>query len=223
MYAALFLYEYGKEGTTAVLSIMISEEGLHMYRKKQYQALLAESELLSGEIHKLSAGQLDLKIPDTETLQLSEIAGAVNDISAVLAQYICEISRVLSHLSVGDLTVRVSKEVSFTGNFYPIKNALNKMGISLNEIFSHLNEMFEMIQKLCDSSTQQAHETAEHAAKQAEEINHITNLVNRISDETSENMKSVERMSAAITNADRSDYLDGKITGEEMLEKIKME
>ena len=172
-----------------------------MNKMKQYNALLIESELLSNEIHKLSEGQLDSRIENAENLQLSKLAQDINDIFLVLNQYICEISRVLSHLSIGDLTVSVSKEVPFYGNFYPIKTALNRMTLSLNTIFSQLDNVLNMIQEMCDHSAKQSHEIAQNAASQAQEINRITGLINDISTETKENLDSVEKMTNYITNA----------------------
>ena len=75
-------------------------------KKNDYNALINESNLFSDAIHRISEGELNLKIENTEDMKLCKLADDINEITDILNQYICEISRMLSHLSVGDSQAR---------------------------------------------------------------------------------------------------------------------
>ena len=191
-----------------------------MKSKHNYQMLVRESEEFSTVIHKIAEGQLDIKILEPETKKLNTLANDINDITDILNQYICEISRILSHLSIGDLSVSVSKQVPFYGNFYPIKTALNKMAVSLNTIFNQLDNTMNMIQTMCDTSIKQSNEIALNANQQANEIIHITDLINDITTSTKENSTCVDKVVSFIEDAQQETNL-GCDNMNKMLEAVK--
>lgn len=188
-------------------------------KKNNYNALINESNLFSNAIHRISEGELNLKIENTEDMKLCKLADDINEITDILNQYICEISRILSHLSVGDLTVSVSKTIPFYGNFYPIRTALNKMALSLNTIFEQLDNAMKTIQLSCDNSITQSRLIADNVKQQVYEIDNITNLINKITAGTKANTECVDRAVTFIERAEKESTI-GCINMDKMMLSI---
>ena len=104
----------------------------------------------------------------------------INNMSAIIN----DLSRVLTAISQGDLTVRTS--VSYPGDFVQIENAINSILNTLNEIMSGVdvsssevlmgsNQMAEGSQSLADGTTRQASAIEEISATIAEVSTQIAN------------------------------------------------
>lgn len=172
-----------------------------MRKINQIRALLHESEQFSMAIHELAEGNLDIRITNADSMILKELATDINEIASTLNSYIYEISRILSHLSVGDLTISSSSDISFTGSFLPLKNALDKITQSLNSVFSNLNSFVDNIDQLCEQTSKQSSLVAESATEEAHEILEINNLLHEISDKTIENSARAQKVAQCIENA----------------------
>jgi len=169
-----------------------------MKRKKNEKFEQLERAQINEAIHNMSAGNLDIFISEVETEALKATAKDINNISITLNNYISEISKVLSHLSVGDLTISVAKDVKFKGNFNTIKTALKKMSISLNTVFDRLDTIINKIEYAFGECTEQTHAVSENASTQAQEIQEINQLINEINHIVDENILTVTSFSASI-------------------------
>lgn len=172
-----------------------------MRKVAKIKKLVQESEQFSMAIHELSEGNLDIRITNADSMILQDLASDINDIATTLNSYIYEISKILSHLSAGDLTVTTSKKISFSGSFLPIKNALDKITQSMNSIFSNLNSFVNSIDQLCEQTSKQTALVAESATKEAHEILEITNLLHNLSDKTIDNSSRAQKVAQCIDNA----------------------
>lgn len=172
-----------------------------MRKVAKIKKLVQESEQFSMAIHELSEGNLDIRITNADSMILQDLASDINDIATTLNSYIYEISKILSHLSAGDLTVTTSKKISFSGSFLPIKNALDKITQSMNSVFSNLNSFVNSIDQLCEQTSKQTALVAESATKEAHEILEITNLLHNLSDKTIDNSSRAQKVAQCIDNA----------------------
>lgn len=100
-----------------------------------------------------------------------------------------------------DLSVSVSKEISFEGNFYPMKTALKKMTNSLNHIFHKLDTILEVLTPMFDDCISQSNNVSENATNQAQELLHMNHLIKEINALTSENVTSASSVSSSIEKA----------------------
>lgn len=172
-----------------------------MRKVTKIKMLVQESEQFSMAIHELSEGNLDIHITNADSMLLKNLATDINDISSTLNSYIYEISKILSHLSVGDLTISSSSDITFNGSFLPLKNALDKITQSLNDVFSNLNSFVDNIDQLCEQTAKQSSLVAESATEEAHEISDINDLLHKLSDKTVENSARAQKVAQCIENA----------------------
>jgi len=165
-------------------------------REKEFENL--ERARINDAIHNMSSGNLDIYIGEIKTEAFKMIAKDMNNISITLNNYISEISRVLSHLSVGDLTISVAKDVRFRGNFNTIKTALKKMTISLNTVFDRVDRIINKVEVAFGECTKQTNAVAINASTQAQEIQEINQLMDEINNIVDDNIQVVTSFATSI-------------------------
>lgn len=169
-----------------------------MSKLKKITGLYTESKKIANGLHEMSEGILDTQIPITEDLLLSDLAKDFNDINSLLNSYIREITHVISHFSAGDMTIKMDPEVSFKGDFIPIKNALTKMGTSLNQTFTAIAELSASIDDMCIQLDESTNTIARNAA---EEANLIADLSTTMTDITYKTMLNTSNAKLVSENA----------------------
>ncbi|MFA9376077.1 MAG: methyl-accepting chemotaxis protein [Lachnotalea sp.] len=185
-------------------------------RKKNTKAIQElENNYIYEAIHNMSKGNLDIHIDAVETEAFLPVIEDMNNISITLNSYISEISKVLSHLSVGDLTISDSKDIEFTGNFYPIKTALKKMTLSLNQVFDKLDYIINEIEGAFEVSKAQSFSVSQNASTQAQEIQEINKLMNETNEIVDANILALDSFSSAIEHA-KSESIRGRDTMNEL-------
>lgn len=157
-------------------------------RKQQILNKYAEEAFgLRGQTSQMLNGNLEVKIDTEQFIFLGDLAEDINQINSTFNAYINEISNVLSHLSAGNMTVALSKELVYKGDFLPIKNALHKIKQSLNRSFEEIHklsmEIDDMSSKVESSSSFLAANTTEQAAL----ISDLTSTIYDITDKTVHN------------------------------------
>ena len=162
-------------------------------KKKQFQA---DSTEVRQQTKRFADGYLDeqINIENLETQELIEIGQEVNRLTAQIYGYIGEISRVLSHLSVGDLTVNSKGSMEYTGDFNLIRNALIKTTDSLRDTFqniSHLSNSVDEISRKCRESSEVLVQNTE---EQTGQLNELNNSILRMRDAVNQNMHAVEEI-----------------------------
>ncbi len=172
-----------------------------MNKKKKLIAIIKESELFSELLGNITDGNLDVNLELTDDLIMHNLAANINQIASHLNSYIFEISRVLSHLSVGDLTVHTEESIPFYGSFQPIKTALDKITQSLNTVFNTLQSLINNIQAMCEVTSVQSNEVAQNALTQEQEITRIHQLLHDMATITKENKARTDSVSVFIEKA----------------------
>ena len=170
-------------------------------------------------IHQMADGNLDIHINTTDMENLTPVINDINRLSEILNTYISEISKVLSHLSIGDLTVSVSKDIPFTGNFYPIKMGLKKMADSLNSIFEKLDTTIQEIESMFIECTKESESVSQNAVKQAEEISIISELMKDLHTLLDQNMSIVSSFSASMHHA-KAESMAGRKKVDELVDSM---
>lgn len=158
-----------------------------MRKDKIINSLYQESHLIEDSLHQMTKGMLDSQINATDDMLLLNLVKDTNTISNQLNSYINEITHVISHLSAGDMTVKLNSSVSFKGDFIPIKNALTKIGHSLNDTFSSISELSKSIDDLCSQLDDSSSTIAQNASEQANHIKDLSDTMKEITDETAKN------------------------------------
>lgn len=172
-----------------------------MSKLKKITGLYNESKKIAEGLHEMSEGILDAQIPITEDLLLSDLAKDFNNINSLLNSYIREITHVISHFSAGDMTIKMDQEVFFKGDFIPIKNALAKMGTSLNQTFTAIADLSQSIDDMCIQMDESTNTIARNAA---EEANLITDLSTTMTDITYKTILNTSNAKQVSENANET-------------------
>lgn len=189
---------------------------LPMRKLKTNQILLEESNKIADSLHQMSKGMLDAQIETTDGMLLQNLADDFNKISILLNSYIKEITHTISHLSAGDMTVKMDSDVKFKGDFIPIKNALTKIGNSLNTTFSSISELSLSIDDMCSQLNDSSNIIAQNASEQAKLISDLSDTMQEITVETAKNTSNAKSLSETAMEA-KNEAAAGKQYMNEML------
>lgn len=158
-----------------------------MRRHKELSIIMEEASDLANNTRQLAGGNLDVAVDVGNYMFLGNLAEDLNAIGSTFQGYIDEISHILSHLSAGNMAVSFTKNMSYQGDFMPIKNALHKIRHSLNSSFDEIRTLTIEVDKLCTQVEIGASQTAKNASEQAELINNLSDTILQITEHTTNN------------------------------------
>ena len=191
-----------------------------MIRRNNTEVVLKESGLIALSLRDMREGILDATIEETKGMILCELAEDINQISLILNSYIREISQVISHYSAGDMTEKISSEITFKGDFLPIKNALKKLDSSLNQTFTDIHGLSVSIDTMCNDIDLSSETVANNAVVQAGIVEKLVQNMEEMDRKTVENtehsMKAFEYSKEALMEA-----RDGNNLMNEIISKLQ--
>lgn len=170
-------------------------------RKKEDTDFYRDCEMIGKRMHQIAGGDLERDRIQVNTKDLTALAEDVNLIADTLNIYVGEIARVLSHLSVGDLLVRVSGETEFYGDFAPIKSALEKMIFSLSDTFAEIGTIMEDINLIGEESNRVSASVADNEKRLEEHMQMVSAKASEVSKKAEENSENVSRVSQSVEHA----------------------
>ena len=131
---------------------------------------------------------------------------------------ITDISRVLTAVSHGDLTVRTG--VAYHGDFAEIENAINLILDSLNSIISDVNRSSGEVTHSATQLAEGSSGLSNGAIAQAAAVDEMTSTVQSMAQKTAENEEKVQHALAITRNTDELAH-DGTQNMSEMLDAIR--
>ncbi|HEY8350640.1 MAG TPA: methyl-accepting chemotaxis protein [Clostridia bacterium] len=190
-----------------------------MRNKKKLEKISDEALSIRNHTRQILSGNLDIKVDAEHFTFLKELAEDIDQINSTFNAYINEITHILSHLSAGNMTVAFSEDVSYKGDFLPIRNALHKIKHSLSnsfgEIYKLSTEIDAMSSKVEDGSSFLAANTTEQAAL----ISDLTSTVYDITDKTMNNAANAKEAAKAI-EAIAKETETGRLYMDQMLSSV---
>ncbi len=190
-----------------------------MRSRKKLEKIMEEALSIRCNTEQMRSGDLDIKIDTGNFNFLKDLAEDINQINITFNAYINEVTHVLSHLSAGNMTVAFSEDVSYKGDFLPIRNALHKIKHSLSnsfgEIYKLSTEIDAMSSKVEDGSSFLAANTTEQAAL----ISDLTSTVYDITDKTMNNAANAKEAAKAI-EAIAKETETGRLYMDQMLSSV---
>ena len=192
---------------------IISGGKSHMKRRKELEQ---ESMVFEQQTQKLAKGYMDQTIAGEFSPYLDRAAKNINQLTTTMFDYMCEISRVLSHLSVGDLSVKVKDDLENSkGDFGLIENALYKITKSLQNVFEQLTKLSGQVEQVSEQSSYNSMTLAENTQEQTNQISELTEELHRMREKVKENANNMESASKeAIHTKEKTRY------GLEQMEKL---
>lgn len=155
-----------------------------------------ECSLVKEQTNRFYEGYLDERIDCTfiKTTELMEIAEDINGLTSSMYRYIGEISRVLSHLSVGDLTVDVEQKNAFTGDFKLVRNALVKISTSLKSAFTGIAKLTDSVDKICQQCSDSATVLAENTEEQTMQLSDMNDQIRYMREAVGQNVDTMQEI-----------------------------
>jgi len=175
---------------------------IQMRKRKELEKILEEAATIRFHTEQLRSGNLDTKIDTAHLIFLKDLAEDINQIMSTFNAYINEITRILSHLSAGNITVAIAEDVPYQGDFLPIKNALHKIRYSLHCSFDEIHKLSVEIDAMSHQVKSDSSSLAANTAEQAALISDLTSTIYDITDKTvhnAANAKAVAKTVEAIT------------------------
>ena len=173
-----------------------------MRRHKELMKISEEAFSIRCQTKQMLSGNLDINIETDHFMFLEDLAEDINQINSSFNAYINEISHILSHLSVGNMTVAFLEDVLYQGDFLPIKNALHKIRHSLNCSFEEIHKLSMEIDAMSNQVERDSSLLAKNTTEQAALISDLTSTIYDITDKTvhnAVNAKAAAKTVEAIT------------------------
>jgi len=169
-----------------------------MRSRKKLEKIMEEALSIRCNTEQMRSGDLDIKIDTGNFNFLKDLAEDINQINITFNAYINEVTHVLSHLSAGNMTVAFSEDLSYKGDFLPIKNALHKIKHSLNNSFEEISKLSAEIDAMSRQVENGSSFLASNTTEQAAFISDLTSTVYDITDKTMNNAANAKEAAKAI-------------------------
>lgn len=153
-------------------------------------------EKVKAGTRKLANGELDVHIQVNSRNEFGEMADDLNAAIAKLREYIEVIEYGLEEVGNGNFAVR--PKVEFHGDFVKMKDAIEKITISLSQTMSQINEGADQVAMGAEQLAQSAQMLAEGATSQAASVQELTAT---IEDVTNASKESAQVAADAYDNA----------------------
>ena len=121
---------------------------------------------------KLAEGNLDVHIQVNSRNEFGEMADDINSAIAKIREYIEVLEYGLEEVGNGNFAVRPT--VEFHGDFVKMKEAIEKITISLSQTMSQINEGADQVAMGAEQLAQSAQQLAEGATTQAASVQELT-------------------------------------------------
>lgn len=178
-------------------------------RKRITEPITKVTELASGitngnlGINSEEGLHLDIKTKD----EIGDLANALESSTEMLKSYMGDMDRVLSGMASGDLTVK--PEIEYQGDFVGIKNSLEYVSQSLNQLISEVNISAEQVASSSEQIASGSQMLSQGATEQASEIEELSSLVKDITSKISTNAEHTTAVSQ-LTNDSHKLSMDSK-------------
>lgn len=171
--------------------------------------------VIEKNARRLQYGELNYSIEVDTDNEVGELAASLTDSIGELSKYVNEIGRVLNAYAAGDFTVGC--EVEFRGEFVRLKEFLNHMQESLNEVFRKIDRNTEVVLSASTQVSGGAQELAEGVEAQANIISELSEkmgaLLTSVNEDAKSSMRATEIVSSIRSkmaeNTEQTRVLDG--------------
>lgn len=215
-------YKEMSQAYTSLRSILISIfvlsffliMGIVVYLVNKVLKPLKELNVVTDEI---AAGNLGVRMDIQSDTEIGDIADSIGKTVVRLNGYIGyieEITQVLEKLANGDIRVRLTKE--YSGEFAPIKAALEQIGVSFNHTLSMINQSSEQVNQGANHVSSGAQALASGSTEQASSLQELTAQVELLLAQSLNNAKSAENASR-LANESGMEVANGNAHMEQML------
>ncbi len=213
-------------GTLEVLTDLTTIKQGERLSKKRIDVQEKEVMGLIENINLLAQGNLNLNLTlsdfDEDT---KDVISRFNNIKVSLAAsldsiktYVTEISDVLTKMADSDINVGIKND--YLGDFVPIKEALNLIIISFNEILSEINHSADQVASGSNQLSSSSQDLSHGAAEQSNAIEELTTSIKQVAIQTKQNSEYADAANI-LSSTVKENANKGNVHMEEMLLSMK--
>lgn len=147
----------------------------------------------------LAQGKLDVEITYSSKDEIGSLAQSLQAATAMLKEYIRDISANLDRMANADLTAEITQE--YRGDFQPIKEALLKILTGLNESMEMVSTTADQVKNGALQVSGGAQELAQGSTEQASTVEELAAETNEISIRVRENAENIRVVAGYIAEA----------------------
>ncbi len=147
--------------------------------------------MAQGEIGIANQNAANLAVHSKD--EVGQVAAALGNTVSSLQKYVGEISSVLGAMSSGDLTVSPKQE--YQGDFVEIKNALNTISDSLNDILFEIEKSAELVASRSEQISNGAMALSQGTTEQASSAQELSATISEISAQVKLTAQNAEKAS----------------------------
>ena len=185
------------------------------YTNEQVDKLVVNLERLS---HGRLSCDMTVNAADEDTQESYElftrISEALHLTVNTISGYIRELSGVLEEMAAGKLDVGIDSE--YKGDFVTLKNSINGIAVSLNDVLSEINSAAQQVASGTSQVSGGSQAISQGATEQASAIEQLTSTVTEIAAQTKQNA-----MSAGKANEMSEEVKNNAVKGNEQMTALQ--
>ena len=162
-------------------------------------------------IELLAKGDLQTDVVVTNGKdEISRLSNALSNTISELRMYINDISNVLTNLS--NKNFNIDSTVNYTGDFNPIKESLENILLSMNEMFKNIIQTSMQVNSASSELSIGAKNLAENSTEQASTVERLTDALGNISNQIHVNAEnSISAASLSQETNDKTTEVNNKV------------
>ena len=185
-------------GITVCLLALVT--GVSIYSAHRIERSL---QIVTHRIGLLADGDLKTKMEPVETQdETRRLSDALSETINSVNTYISELSRVLSHMAVGNFNIHVNGE--FHGDFVVMKESLDNIIRFLNDIMLSIRDSSINVSSAADMVSSSARRVHDDSEQQSNSLNILTNEATMIADNIREVDSNTQLASSLMVRAKES-------------------
>ncbi len=145
----------------------------------------------------IQQGNLNVHVDYVSKDEFGQVADSMRDMAATLESYVSEISRGMSALADGDLTVRLNAD--FRGEFIEMAQNISAAIEAFDKVLSQITTAANQVSAGSDQVSSGSQALAQGATEQASSVEELAATINEISNQISENADNAKIASEKVS------------------------
>ncbi len=159
-------------------------------------------QLITDGASKLEAGDLNISINIQSDDELGHLSQAFNHISAIISNYIKDISEQLSQMADNNMDINITQK--YIGDFIPIQVSIEKISQSLNDTLHQIVLSADEVSASSEDVSSGAQILSEGATEQTTAIEQLAASIESLLEDVGENAKDAQTANAIVSEVGRN-------------------
>jgi methyl-accepting chemotaxis protein len=177
---------------TAVITIVLIILMMELFAVRPIKAIM-------GRMNELKRGDLHSENKQNFSGEFKDLNDSITAFTQNVAEYINEISFVLSEMSDGNYNIKVKGD--YIGDFAPIKAGFENISVEINDVMKKIRQAANSVSRSSEELSKSSQELANYASSQSENAASISTGVDNVNAGTKESSAFVSEALSFSENA----------------------